>query len=134
MGVHGTLDEKSFAEYLEGYGQVTPQDLAQARGGKVRYAIDTLAANGKVSSTQYRLGGQLIAVDPQLRYIRLLNPYATAPGNSHQGISWSVQLEREAGKRLRLWYMPPASKDEVVLFRKLLQQLESGEIKIVKSA
>lgn len=128
-----SLNEKTFAKYIEGFGQVAPQDLLEARGGSVRYAIDTMGPNDKVVRTQYRLGGRLIAVDPQLRYIRLLNPYATAPGNTHRGISWSVQLERSPGERLRLWYMPPASKDEVVLFRKLLQQLENGDIKITKT-
>lgn len=129
--VHSALDETSFAGYLEGYSRVTPQDLAEARGGTVRYAIDTVR-NGVVTATQYRLGGTLTAVDPGLRYFRLLNPYAHKAGNQHRGIAWSVQLVRPPGEMLRVWYMPPASKDEIVMFRKLLAQLEAGEIQITK--
>jgi len=130
--VQSQLTEETFRDkYLEGYTQIVPQDLLEAKGGKVRYAVDTIRG-GKVVSTQFRLGGILTIVDPGMRYIRLLNPYATGPNSSHQGVGWSVQLERPPGERLRLWYTPPASKDEVVMFRKLLQQLENGEIKITK--
>lgn len=122
-GVQGQLDERTFRERCEGYTQITPQDLLEAKGGKVRYAIDTLSGN-RIVKTQYRLGGSLTTVDPHLRYFRLLNPYAR--------VSWSVQLERSSNERIRLWYMPIASNDEVVMFRKLLQQLENGEIKITK--
>lgn len=122
-GVQGQLDERSFLERCVGYTQVTPQDLLEAKGGKVRYAIDTMQSN-RVVKTQYRLGGTLTSVDSSLRYLRLLNPYARA--------SWSVQLERPRGERIRLWYQPLASNDEIVMFRKLLQQLENGDIKITK--
>jgi hypothetical protein len=122
-GVQGQLDENSFLERCVGYTQVTPQDLLDAKGGKVRYAIDTLQ-NNRVIKTQYRLGGTLTSVDSNLRYIRLLNPYAR--------VSWSVQLERPLGERIRIWYQPLASNDEIVMFRKLLQQLENGDIKITK--
>lgn len=123
--VHAGLTEASFAAYLEGYHAVFPQDLVEARGGQVRYAIDALNADGSVASTQYRLGGTLTMVDDQMRYLRLLNPYAKR--------SWSVQLQRPRGERLRLWYMPPASRDEIVMFRKMLTQLENGEIKITRT-
>lgn len=130
--VQRNLNATSFAKYLEGYSQIVPQDLLEAKGGTVRYAIDTMGANNSVTGTQYRLGGTLTSVDPAMRYIRLLNPYAQGPHSAHRGVSWSVQLERPAGERLRLWYMPPGSKDEVVMFRKLLQQLENGDVKITK--
>ena len=130
--VQRNLNATSFATYLEGYSQIVPQDLLEAKGGTVRYAIDTMGANNAVTKTQYRLGGTLTSVDPAMRYIRLLNPYAQGPNSAHRGVSWSVQLERPDGERLRLWYMPPSSKDEVVMFRKLLQQLENGDIKITK--
>ena len=130
--VQRDLTNETFAKYLEGYSQIVPQDLLEAKGGTVRYAIDTLDGRGGISSTQFRLGGTLTSVDSGLRYIRLLNPYATAPGANHRGVSWSVQLNPPADQRLRLWYMPPGSKDEIVMFRKLLQQLERGEIKITK--
>ena len=86
--------------------------------------------NGQAVSTKYRLGGVLTYVDEQLRYIRLLNPYAQNPNNPRKGVSWSVQLDRPPGEKLRLWYMPPATRDEVVIFRKLLNQLENGDVKI----
>jgi hypothetical protein len=121
--VQGQLNEESFRERCVGYTQVTPQDLLEAKGGKVRYAIDTMQ-NNRVVKTQYRLGGTLTSVDSNLRYLRLLNPYAR--------VSWSVQLERPIGERIRLWYQPLASNDEIVMFRKLLQQLENGDIKISK--
>lgn len=130
--VQGSLTEDTFQKkYLEGYTQIVPQDLLDAKGGNVRYAIDTMR-NGRIVSTQYRLGGILTTVDPRLRYIRLYNPYAKGPQASHAGVSWSVQLFRQGDERLRLWYMPPSSRDEIVMFRKLLQQLENGDIKITK--
>jgi hypothetical protein len=122
--IQSGLDERSFAERLTGYDQIVPQDLLEARGGFVRYAVDTLAADGTVRETQYRLGGILTRVDPDLRYIRLLNPYAKA--------AWSVQLNRNAGERLRVWYKPPATSDEINMFRNLLGKLESGDIQINK--
>lgn len=132
-GVQASLTEETFQKnYLEGYTQVVPQDLLESKGGHVRYAIDTMR-NGRVVSTQYRLGGILTTVDSRLRYLRLYNPYATSPGASHAGFSWSVQMIRQdPNERLRLWYMPPSSRDEIIMFRKLLQQLENGDIKITK--
>ncbi len=114
-GVQAALDEDSFAAYLDGFEPVGASDLLDARGGRVRYAVDR--ADG---STQYRLGGWLQRVDPQLRYVRLFNPYARR--------SWSVQL----GPGTRLWYMPPGTSDEIATMRRLLQQLESGAIRITK--
>jgi hypothetical protein len=121
--VHATLTEDTFqSKYLQGYAPVVPADLLEARGGQVRYAIDTVDAAGNVVSTAFRLGGTLTFVDSQLRYVRLLNPTARR--------GWSVQLERPRGERLRLWYMPPGTRDEIIMFRKLLQQLENNEIEI----
>lgn len=131
-GVQAQLTETTFQQRLEGYSQIVPQDLIDAKGGKIRYAIDTLGPSGQVVSTVYRLGGMLTSVDPQMRYIRLLNPYSQQPNSERRGVTWSVQLEPPPGKRLRLWYMPPASRDEVILFRKLLQQLEDGEVRITR--
>lgn len=122
--VQGSLTEETFQKYLEGYSRIVPQDLLEARGGHVRYAVDTIDAAGRITSTQYRLGGTLTRVDPDLRFLRLLNPYARA--------GWSVQLERPRGERIRLWYMPPATRDEIQMFRKLLAQLENNEIQITR--
>jgi hypothetical protein len=131
-GVQSTLTEDTFQKnYLEGYTQIVPQDLLESKGGHVRYAVDTVR-NGRIVSTQYRLGGILTTVDPQLRYLRLYNPYVRYTGATRAGFSWSVQLNRPYNERIRLWYMPPSSRDEIIMFRKLLQQLENGDIKITK--
>lgn len=122
--IQGRLTEDTFGNYLDGFQQVTPEDLLEARGGRVRYAIETVDAWGGVSGTQYRLGGWLTRVDPALRYIRLVNPYAKR--------SWSVQL-RAPGKRVRLYYMPPGTSDEIATMRNLLTQLESGRIRITRA-
>ena len=117
-GVQSRLDETTFAAYLDGFEPVAAEDLLEARGGRVRYAIDGGGGGGQ---TQYRLGGWLQSVDPQLRYLRLFNPYARR--------SWSVQL---GGGGVRLWYMPPGTSDEVATMRRLLQQLDSGAVRITK--
>ena len=131
--IQSQLTEDTFREYLEGYGPVAPDALFECKGGLIRYAIDTVDAAGRVVATQYRLGGILVNVDKRLRYIRLLNPYATHANSQRVGTSWSVQLWRPAAERLRLWYMPPGSRDEIVVFRKMLQQMENGELKIVRT-
>ena len=119
------LTEESFRERCKGYSRISPADLLDSQlGGQVRYAVDTVDASGRVASTQYRLGGTLTKVDPELRFFRLLNPYA------HKG--WSVQVQRPAGERLRVWYMPPGTRDEIIMFRKLLAQLENNEIQITR--
>lgn len=118
-GVQGRLTEDTFANFLDGFQQVTPQDLVEARGGRVRYVIE--GANGK---KEYRLGGWLTRVDPALRYLRLVNPYAKR--------SWSVQLQPR-DKRVRLYYMPPGTSDEVATLRNLLTQLENGAVRITRA-
>lgn len=123
MGVQDSLTEATFAPYLKGFALVTPDDLLAARGGRVRYAIDALDGAGRVTGTQYRLGGYLKAVDPGLRYLRLFNPYARA--------SWSVQLATP-NTRVRLYYMAPGTADEIATMRQLLSKLEAGEIVIKK--
>lgn len=125
LTLQSRLTEETFARYLEGFAPAVPHDLLDSRGGQVRYAIDTIDAAGSVISTLYRLGGTLTTVDPELRYFRLLNPYARR--------SWSVQLcRRNPRERVRLWYMPRATRDEIIMFRKLLAQLEAGQIRITR--
>lgn len=124
LTLQSRLTEDTFARYLEGFAPAMPHDLLDSRGGQVRYAIDTIDATGAVISTLYRLGGTLTVVDPELRYFRLLNPYARR--------SWSVQLCRKPRERVRLWYMPRATRDEIIMFRKLLAQLEAGQIRITR--
>ena len=125
-GVQAGLDDASFAERCAGFDEVQPQDLLSMRGGTVRYVTERLdPATGEVAGKQYRLGGILISVDPHLRYLRLLNPYAR--------VTWSVQLGATAARRTRLWYQAPSTSSEVTMMRRLLQQLENGEIQIKKT-
>lgn len=117
------LTEDTFAKFLDGFAEVSPQDMLRAKGGRVRYVIEDLDGRGNVTRRQYRLGGWLTKVDPALRYLRLLNPYAKK--------AWSVQLQ-PAGQNVRLYYFPPGTSDEVATLRTLLGQLERGEIRITK--
>ena len=121
--VQSRLTETTFANYLDGFTEVQPQDLLEAMGGRLRYVIEDLDSRGNVRSRKYRLGGWLTKVDPGLRYVRLLNPYAKR--------AWSVQLRPER-QNVRLYYMPPGTSDEVATLRNLLTQLENGEIRITK--
>jgi hypothetical protein len=119
--VQSKLNETTFAQYLDGFQEIQPADLVGARG-RVRYAIDTIGANGRITSTQYRLGGWLASVEPNLKFFQLLNPYAKK--------KWSVQLRRKPGERIRLYYMAAPTSDETALMRDLLTKLENGTIRI----
>lgn len=123
-GVQSRLDEAGFRQYLEGYDEITPQDLlAIKKGGRMRYRLDTVGPRGTIVDTKFRLGGILSTVDPKLRYIRLFNPVTRT--------AWSVQLQNPA-RLVRLWYMAPVAQDEILMFRKLLDKLDAGEIAISK--
>jgi hypothetical protein len=124
QSLQGTLTETTFANYLDGFTEVTPRDLLQAKGGRVRYVIETLGPNGRVAARDYRLGGWLAKVDPALRFLRLFNPYAKK--------AWSVQLEAK-DKAVRLYYMPQGTSDEVATLRRLLEQMETGKIRITRT-
>jgi hypothetical protein len=121
--IQSRLTEDTFANFLHGFVEVAASDLLDARGGRVRYVIETVDDRGRVRERQYRLGGWLTRVDPTLRYLRLVNPYAKR--------SWSVQLA-PPGKRVRLYYMAPGTSDEISTLRNLLTQLENGEIRITR--
>lgn len=123
--VQSRLTEATFANFLDGFTEVQARDLLEARGGRLRYVIEDVDARGRpTGERQYRLGGWLTRVDPLLRYLRLVNPYAKR--------SWSVQLQPQ-GKRVRLYYMPPGTSDEVATLRNLLTQMETGQIRITKA-
>lgn len=122
--VQSQLTEATFANFLDGFQEVTAEDLLEAKGGRVRYVIESLDAGGNARRSAYRLGGWLTKVDPALRYLRLVNPYAKR--------AWSVQL-RPPGKRVRLYYMPPGTSDEVATMRNLLTQIESGAIRVTRA-
>ena len=123
--VHSRLNETSFSQYLDGFQEVQPADLLRAAsGGRLRYAIDTLDAYGRVLSTQFRLGGWVAGVDARLRVGKLFNPYAKA--------RWSVQLA-PPGKRVRLYFSPRGTSDEVAMMRSILDRLDRGEISITRT-
>lgn len=120
--VQSKLNETTFSQYLDGFQEIQANDLFNAKG-RIRYAIDAVDGRGRVVSTQFRLGGWLSGVDPQLRYFQLFNPFAKK--------RWSVQLQKP-GQRVRLYYMANATSDETALMRELLTKLENGDIRITK--
>lgn len=102
------------------YVRVNPEDLLHLNRGFLRYAVDTIE-DGVVN---HKYGcGYLLAVDPNLRYLQLvLRKY-----------HWTLKLDNPE-RRIRLYFREKktAAEEEVEVFRKLLQQLENGEIEIVK--
>lgn len=121
--IQSRLTEGTFGNFLDGFTEVQARDLVQAKGGRVRYVIEDLDPRGNVTDKKYRLGGWLTRVDPGLRYLRLVNPYAKR--------SWSVQLQAPR-QNVRLYYMPPGTSDEIATLRTLLNQMEAGKITIRK--
>jgi hypothetical protein len=95
-GLQSRLTEGTFRQYLRGYVQIFVTDLPKTVGNKIRYAIDTVDASGRVVSTQYRLGGFVKSVAPDLSSAVLYNPYAKK--------QWTLRVRQPANKRLRLFY------------------------------
>lgn len=118
--------EKDFHVKLQGFTQTVPQQLLQKKGSTIRYAIDTMdPSRTRILSSIYRMGGVLIFIDPSVRFMRLQNV--------HTRFAWSVQLQRRnPHERIRLWYMDPGTKDEIMIFRNLVSQIDSGEVQVVK--
>lgn len=123
QSVQSRLTETTFGNFLDGFAEVQARDLAQAKGGRVRYVIEDVDSLGNVTARKYRLGGWLTKVDPGLRYLRLVNPYAKK--------AWSVQLQAPR-QNVRLYYMPPGTSDEIATLRNLLTQMDEGKITIRK--
>lgn len=128
------LDDESFMEYCDGYEEIQPVDLYRVSlGGRIRYITYELDAAGEVVNTKYRLGGILIKVDVDLRYITLKNPRIDPRTPAKKGEfnkrSWSVQL-KTPDTRVRLFYLAPASNEEVVAFRNLLADIEDGKLEL----
>lgn len=123
MTVQDGLTDEQFLAAVEGFDEIHPEALLTVKGGRIRYIVDTVDDTGTVLERKYRLGGFLCAVDPELRYFRLMNPYAR--------VSWSVQLQHP-DRRVRMWYLAPPKSEEIIAFRRLLRQLEAGEISIVR--
>ncbi|AGE49161.1 hypothetical protein ATCVBr0604L_435R [Acanthocystis turfacea Chlorella virus Br0604L] len=95
-GIQKNLTESTFRQYLRGYVQIVVADLPKTVGNKIRYAIDTLDPTGRVVSTQYRLGGFVKSVAPDMSSAALYNPYAKK--------QWTLKIKQPANKRLRVYY------------------------------
>ena len=87
-GVQNQLTETTFRQYLSGFVGILPKDLPGTTGKRLRYAIDTVDANGRILSTQYRLGGWVKSVSPDLSSVILFNPYAKK--------SWTLRIPQPA--------------------------------------
>jgi len=134
------MEPQTFYSILDGFEQVTPQDLVSLKkGGMLRYAIDTVEVRGNttvVTNTRYLRGGLLSRLSPDLSYLVLFNPYTERQsykkGPCGKGITWAVRLgnNRDPNERVRLWYKRRPESEEIQVFRKLLQKLESGELKL----
>ena len=122
--MQNSLTEDAFQQRLDGYSLVEPYELADGQGGRLRYAIDELRSDGTVQNTKYRLGGILVAVDQQLRFARVMNAQIRS--------TWSVQLQPKTNERIRLYFMPAGTTDEIITMRKLMEQLDRGELRINK--
>ena len=128
------MDEQQFSQMLHGYEPINPPELLDrdfVKGGHMRYAIDTLSQRGRRTHTSYKKGGVLVHVDPDLRFIRLINPYSKKEDG--RPFVWVVKLRRSETERVRLWYKPRCTTDEVVTFRELVKQLNEGKIRIVRT-
>ena len=95
-GIQSRLTESAFRQYLRGYVQIVITDLPKTVGGKLRYAIDTVDPTGRVISTQYRLGGFVKSVAPDLSSAILFNAVAKK--------QWTLKIRQPANKRLRIYY------------------------------
>jgi hypothetical protein len=122
--IQNSLTEEAFQKRLDGYSLVEPHDLVDGQGGRLRYAIDEFRPDGSIRNTKYRLGGIIVAVDPQLRYARVMNAQIRS--------TWSVQLQPKMNERIRLYFMPAGTTDEIITMRKLMEQLDRGELRINK--
>lgn len=131
--IQSRLTDESFATYCDGYEEITHLDLYKVSlGGRIRYITEELNDAGEVLDTHYRLGGILIKVDIDLRYITLKNahidPRSTKQGEFNKR-TWSCQL-KTPNTKVRLFYLAPASNDEVVAFRNLLKDIDSGKLEL----
>jgi len=113
--------EQEFQKYLQnGFVRVTPEELMdQKKGGFLRYAIDTIE-NGHVHHT-YGCGN-LATVDPYFDTVTLVWGKRV----------WKIKLS-DRSRVVRLYYREKLGRaeEEIAVFRKLLEQIENGEIEIV---
>jgi hypothetical protein len=117
VGVQSQLTENTFRQYLVGFVQITPRDLPATLGKRLRYAIDTMNAAGRVVSTQYRLGGIVKAVSGD--NVTMFNPSAKK--------TWTLKITQPKNKRLRLYFNVPNNRNATI--NALLAKIQSGHIK-----
>ncbi|AGE59229.1 hypothetical protein PBCVOR070422_808R [Paramecium bursaria Chlorella virus OR0704.2.2] len=121
-GVQNQLTETTFRQYLSGFVSILPKDLPGTTGKRLRYAIDTVDANGRILSTQYRLGGWVKSVSPDLSSVILFNPYAKK--------SWTLRIPQPANKRLRLYFAGKGADGDSAVIRSLINKLQNGQLHI----
>jgi hypothetical protein len=93
-GVQRQLTEATFRQYLAGFVQISPMNLPANIGKRIRYAIDTVDKEGRVVSTQYRLGGIVKTITGD--NVMLFNPGARK--------TWNLKITQPPNKRLRLYF------------------------------
>ncbi|AGE54353.1 hypothetical protein FK949_gp270 [Paramecium bursaria Chlorella virus NYs1] len=124
-GVQKNLTETSFRQYLDGFVGILPKDLPKTVGGRLRYAIDTMNQSGQIISTEYRLGGWVKFVSPDLSTVTMFNPFARK--------SWTLKIPQPSNKRLRLYYFSRGTSDETAVVRTLISKLENGSIRLTRN-
>lgn len=123
-GIQSQLTETTFRQYLNGFVGILPKDLPSTTGNRLRYAIDTVDASGRILATQYRLGGWVKSVSPDLSSVVLFNPYARK--------SWTLRIPQPANKRLRLYYARRGATDETATIRAIIQKLQNGQLQLAR--
>jgi hypothetical protein len=122
--IQNQLTEATFRQYLDGFIGILPKDLPSTMGNRIRYAIDTIDVHGRTVSTQYRLGGWVKSVSPNLSYIILFNPFAKK--------TWTLRISQPPNKRLRLYFSRRGTSDETAAIRSLATKLQNGQLQIVQ--
>lgn len=124
-GIQKNLNETTFRQYLDGFVGILPKDLPATLGNRLRYAIDTVDSAGRVVSTQYRLGGWVKSVAPDLSNVTLFNPYAKK--------SWTLKIPQPANKRLRLYFARRGTSDETATIRALINKIQNGSLRVSRT-
>jgi hypothetical protein len=124
-GIQKNLNETTFRQYLDGFVGILPKDLPATLGNRLRYAIDTVDSTGRTVSTQYRLGGWVKSVAPDLSSVILFNPYARK--------SWTLKIPQPANKRLRLYFARRGTSDETATIRALVTKIQNGQVRVSRA-
>ena len=123
-GIQRQLTETTFRQYLDGFVGILPKDLPSTTGNRLRYAIDTVNSNGQILSTQFRLGGWVKSVAPDLSFVILFNPFARK--------TWTLRIPQPPNKRLRLYFARRGTSDETAAIRSLVTKLQNGQLLLAR--